>query len=326
MKTVGALLLLVTSSALIVGCSTVVCTDDNDCCEEANCCEGEACNPPVSHGVAIPWESFDGDRAPAPSGTLALKLTSGEGFCAEPWVGQLSCDGSWDADIPLPPSLQFAGAKASLADLADLGGATFRRADAAEGDSCQMGEGSFTGNLEVVAINEFNVTVRVTTDEPALADLEAEYTVPRCQNPELPQQAVALVQSKLDSIYPTKDSEGFGAEPEPAVTEPLHVFIDQSEPAAGAVCEDPLGTLGECVSRSTLTVVLGVDHQFPGTYTVADGVAVSSMRSSEEACFPESEVWATGTIDVLAITPKLVHVRVTDAEGLTADAVATRCF
>ena len=325
MKT-GPLLLLFASSALHLGCSSVLC-EDNGCCEgDADCCEGDACNPPVTRGVATPWESFGGELGAAPSGTLLLKLTSGEGFCAEPWVSELSCAGAWEADIPLPPSLQFAGAKAALSDLIDLGGgATFRRADPAEGDSCQMGEGGFPGDIEVVSINESYVTVRVTTTEQALSELEEEYTVPRCQNPELPQQAVAMVQSQFDAIYATKDRAGIG-EPEPAITEPLHIFIDQSEPAASAVCEDPLGSLGECISRSTLQVVLGLDQQFPGTYTLASGVTVSSLQSTEAACLPASEEWTEGTVEVLAITPKLVHVRVTNGADLTVDAVATRCF
>lgn len=328
MKSFASLFLLAIGSSLAIGCTTVLCGDADGCCEEdgSNCCLDESCNPPAAQGVAIPWESFEGQRGPAPSGTLVVKLTSGEGFCAEPWISELGCDGSWEVDVPLPPALQFQGAKVSLEDLEGLGGATFRRNDPAEGDVCEVGEGTFSGELEVLAIDESSLIVRVTTTEPALADLADDYVIPRCQNPELPQQAVAMAESKLDSIYAEKDRAGFEAPEEPAVTEPLHVFVDQSDPAAGAVCEDPLGMFGECTSRSTLSVVLGVDHQFPGTYTVADGIIVSSLRSSEGSCFPESEVWTTGTVEVLAITPKLVHVRVTDGESTAADAIATRCF
>lgn len=331
----GALPLLAIGLQL-AACSTVLCEDDE-------CCEGEACvpPPPPSDGVAVPWEAFDGSRGPAAPGTLVLKLTNGEGFCQSPWLDGIDCSGGWEADIPLPPSAQFAGAIVNLADLGDLGGgATFRDSGPGEGDSCQLDEGSLTGQLEIVSISPTDVTVRLSGASPSLDGFEEELTLTRCQNPELPQQAVVLRAQQVAALYPNRDTAGFpedGLQEDPAPPEPpepLHVFIDLTDPSIGAVCEDPLGVLGGCdVDRLTLEIVIGVDHQFPGGSELSpideagQGMEVSVLRASAgDVCLSEAEGWTAGSVEIIAITPSLVQVRAIDAEGAVVEAVATRCF
>ncbi len=312
---------------------------DPDVCESASCfvdeCCGEDCNPVLFAGVATPWESVATRTGTAPSGTLLIKLSSGEGFCAEPFVSEFSCAGAsaWEVEVPLPPALQYVGAVVSLDQLEELGaGPTYR---STEGTDEGCSEGVMSGNLEVVAIDEFSVEVRFSDLSPSIAELEESKLVPRCQNPNLPQQAVALNQSQLDSLYATRIAGGSGAgggdpgAPEP-ITEPLHVFIDRSEPAAGALCADPLARLGECSdTRGTLEVVLGIDNQFPGTFSVAEGsgVTVSELTSATGGlCSSEVTPWSVGSVEVVAITPTLVHVKVDGGAQGVVDAVATRCF
>ena len=314
---------------------------DPELCESANCCVdeccGEDCNPVLFAGVATPWESVTTRTGAAPSGTLLIKLSSGEGFCAEPWVSEFSCTdaGAWEVEVPLPPALQYVGAVVSLDQLEELGaGPTYR---STEGTDEGCSEGVLSGNLEVVAIDEFAVEVRFSELSPTIAELEEAKLIPRCQNPDLPQQAVALNQSQLDSLYAARIAGGSGAgggagdaaAPEP-ITEPLHVFIDRSEPAAGALCADPLARLGECSgTRATLEVVLGIDNQFPGTFSIADGsgVTVSELTSPSGAlCSSEVTPWSVGSVEVVAITPTLVHVKVDGGAQGVVDAVATRCF
>lgn len=328
-KRIGLLgALAVATSALISGCDEP-CPSDN-CCGD-DCCEGDDCVTPVSHGVATPWEGFGGELGAAPSGTLLLKMTSGEGFCADPWVSELACGETvaWEVDVPLPPALQFVGSVVNLADLADLGGATVRQT-VGKGGGCDIDEQVLEGKLEVVAINEQNVTVRFSETSPAIAELEEEQSVPRCQNPELPQQAVAMSESQLTAVYPTQISGGAedAAPREPPVTEPLHIFIDVSDPAAGAQCSDPRALSAGCdPARSTIEITMGIDQQFPGSYPLGEFVTVET-RSNEllenDSCNAAVDAWTSGTVDIVAITPTLVHVRVDDGIAVV-DAIATRC-
>ncbi len=310
-------------------CGNGECCDDSaDCCEGADCCVGDECNPQPSHGVAIQWESLASENGPAASGTLLLKLTSGDGVCADPWLSELTCEeGAWEAEIPLPPSAQFVGATISLADLGDLGGATFRRPTSADAD-CSIESGVLGGTLEVVAINETSVQVRVTGGDPEFEDLALGVSVPRCQNPELPQQAVAMFEGLLSTLYAPKFA-GDGEAPAP-IQEPLHVFIDQSDPIVGATCADPLALMGGCESpRATLEVVFDTNSQYPGTFELGtSGVTITERTSSAgiDACEGGMTAWDSGSVVILAVTPSLVHVRVTDAEGAVVDAVATHCY
>jgi len=319
--------LLMVSACFAAGCESTLPCDSSDCCE------GD-CVPAFTRGAAVPWESFDGELGPAPSGTLLLKISSSQGSCGEPWVTELACGGNeaaWEVDVPLPPALQYIGAVVDLADLADVKSPSLRQA-VTEGDNCSIEESPLTGSLEVIAMNEISVTVRFSDTAPAVADLEAELTVPRCQNPELPQQAVALSETLLGTIYAPRIAGGaeedVGA-PEPAVTEPLHIFVDRSDPAGGAVCVDPRGFNAGCdPTRTTLEIVLGVDQQYPGTYSLGELVTVTSTTTSADAegvCSEVSEAAIEGSVAVIAITPTLVHVRV-DTGGPVTDAVATRCF
>lgn len=324
---------LLGAAVVAVGALIVSACDDScvgDCCGEEECCGDASCLPPATHGVATPWESFGGELGAAPSGTLLLKLTSGEGFCSEPWVTDLPCEeGEWEVDVPLPPALQIAGATVDLGELADLGGAKLRL-PVADGDACTFEEQALAGSLEIVSINESNVMVRLSNTSPAVAELETELNVPRCQNPELPQQAVALSESQLTAAYPARiGGAGDQAAPrEPPVTEPLHIFVDVSDPALGAACVDPLALSGGCdPARATLQITLGLNEQYAGSYVLGETVTVEE-RSSEllenDACSPLVEAWTTGTVDIVAITPTLVHVRVSNGTK-TVDAVATRC-
>lgn len=334
MRVLGSLGFATVLALGAMGCDPELCESANCCVDE--CC-GEDCNPVLFAGVATPWESVATHTGAAPSGTLLIKLSSGEGFCAEPWVSEFSCTdaGAWEVEVPLPPALQYVGAVVSLDQLEELGaGPTYR---STEGTDEGCSEGVLSGNLEVVAIDEFAVEVRFSELSPSIAELEEAKLIPRCQNPDLPQQAVALNQSQLDSLYAARIAGGSGAgggagdaaAPEP-ITEPLHVFIDRSEPAAGALCADPLARLGECSdTRATLEVVLGIDNQFPGTFSIADGsgVTVSELSSPSGAlCSSEVTPWSVGSVEVVAITPTLVHVKVDGGAQGVVDAVATRCF
>lgn len=336
MKFIVASLPVLVLGLQLAGCSTVVCQDE--------CCEGDPCvpPPPASDGVAVPWEAFDGSRGPAAPGTLVLKLTNGEGFCQSPWLDGIDCAGGWEVDIPLPPSVQFEGATVNLADLGDLGGgATFRDSGPGEGDSCQLEEGGLTGQLEIVSISPTSVTVRLSGASPSLDGFEEELTLTRCQNPELPQQAVVLRAQQVAALYPNRDTEfpggGDGLQEDPAPPEPpepLHVFVDLTDPSIGAVCEDPLGVLGGCdVDRLTLEIVIGIDAQFPGGFDLSplneagQGMEVRALRASAgDVCLSEADAWATGAVEIIAITPSLVQVRAIDGDGAVVEAVATRCF
>lgn len=303
------------------------CGDASDCCDGGDCCFDGECEP-LAQGAAIAWESLAAEKGPAPSGTLFLKLTSGTGMCSAPWVSDLACeDGAWEADIPLPTSAQYVGAKVALADLEALGGAVVRTPSSAE-PSCSFESQPLEGTLEVVAINENRVEVRVSGADPAIPDLASGVSATRCQNPDLPQQAVAMFQSVFDGLY----AEKIGApEDEPVPPqEVLHVFIDRSDPIVGAKCSDPLATLGGCdPARSTLQVTFDLDAQYTGTFEVgASSVTVTERTSAtiEGVCEGSQATWETGAVVVLAITPSLLHLRLTDAEGAVVDAYATHCY
>ncbi len=327
-KRIGFLGALALATGALVSACDDTCIGEG-CCED--CCEGADCLPPSIHGAATPWESFEGRLGAAPSGTLLLRLTSGESACsAEPWVTWITCtvDGEWEAEIPLPPSLQLAGATVELAELADLGAGP-NLAKGVDQEGCNIGISPLEGTLEVVSIDESNVTVRLSNTSSDVEGLESEFTVPRCQNPDLPQQAVAMSESQLVAAYPARVAGGADEAPqEPAVTEPLHIFIDVSEPAAGAVCSDPRALAAGCnPARSTIEVTLGLDQQYPGSYEVSDFVSIEG-RSSEPvedaSCNATVTQWTSGTVEIVAITPQLVHVRVDDGTSVV-DAIATRC-
>jgi hypothetical protein len=329
MRAIGSLGFATLMAFAAPGCDPDIC-ESADCCVD-ECC-GEDCNPAVFSGVATPWESVATRSGAAPSGTLLIKLSSGEGFCAEPWVSEFSCSvaGAWEVEVPLPPALQYAGAVVALDQLEELGAGPTIISTTGTDEGCV--EGVLLGNLEVVAIDEFSVEVRFTEISPSISELEGSKLVPRCQNPDLPQQAVALNQSQLDSLYAARIAGGSGAgggdaAPEP-ITEPLHLFIDRSEPAEGALCADPLARLGECSdTRATLEVVLGIDNQFPGTFAIGDSVSVSELTTASGAlCSSEAAPWTVGSVEVVAITPTLVHVKVDGGAQGVVDAVATRCF
>jgi len=284
--------------------------------------------------VATPWESLGGENGPAPAGTLLIKLTSAEGFCAAPWVSELACgeEAAWEVEFPLPPPLQFAGATVDLAELAELGGASFRQTTAGGAD-CSIEAGTLSGTLEVISIDETQLEVRVTSASPSIAELEQGLIVPRCQNPELPQQAVAMTQSQFDLIYglrdgaPEAEAEDAAAEPYP-MEEVLRVFVDRSSPAVGAVCADPLALLGDCQSRTTLDILLPIGSQGPAVYDLAtSGITVTELASSlgEAECTRSDTLWTSGELEILAITPTLIHVALNDGAGTVVDAIATRC-
>lgn len=330
-KRIGLLgALAITTGALVAGCDDQ-CIGDKCCGEE--CCDNDDCLPPTVHGAATPWESLDGQFGAAPPGTLLLRLTSGESTCSdEPWVSWISCtvDDEWEALIPLPPALQLAGASVDLADLADLREASL--ALATNQDGCSIDTQALSGTLEVVSIDENNVTVRLSNTSPTAEGLDAEFSIPRCQNPSLPQQAVAMTESQLASKYPTRiagPDDGDAAPREPAVTEPLHIFIDVSDPALGAQCSDPRALAEGCdPARSTLEITLGLNEQFAGSYPVSPTVVVESRGNElleNDTCNPVLTSWTSGTVEIVAITPSLVHVRVDDGVSVV-DAIATRCF
>ncbi len=319
------------TALLAAGCSSVVCESDG-CCDQDSCCEGGACLPPTPHGVATPWESLAGEKGPAPAGTLLLKLTSGEGFCAAPWVSELSCgeEAAWEVEFALPPPLQFAGATVDLAELADLGGASYRQTTA--GADCSIEAGTLSGTLEVVSIDETQLEVRVTSATPSLGELEQGLIVPRCQNPELPQQAVAMTQSQFDLLYALRDgepeAEAEDAAAEPFIEETLRVFVDRSSPAAGATCVDPLALFGDCQDRTTFDITLPIGWQGPGTYDLLGSDIIVNEATSlvgEAECTRAESSWTSGQLEIIANTPTLLHVVLDDGAGTVVDAIATRC-
>jgi hypothetical protein len=304
---------------------------DDDCCEE------EDCLPPPPDGVAIPWESFAGDRGPAPSGSLLITAASSGGSCAVPHVAPLDCgsgDGAWTLEVPLPPALQFAGATASLADLATLGqGATFVRVSG-EGDTCTLETGALEGSVEVLSVSDYDLVLSVSGSQ--LGD-QLELEVPRCFDPTLPQRAIAVSQSRLDAIYANRDIGGGAGDaeigaPEPPPAEPVYVFIDRSEPALGAVCADPRALQQGCQQGfSQLEVFLPPEVQAPGVYELSSSSVVTvteriaTVLEDEANCTVEALAYSSGTVEILSFGGSLVHVLVSVDDGAPVDALAPSC-
>lgn len=302
---------------------------------EGECCEEDGCLPPPPDGVAIPWESFAGERGPAPSGSLLLTASSTGGSCTAPYVATLDCtsgDGAWTLELPIPPALQFPGATASLVDLAALGGgATFARVNGA-GDLCFLESGPLDGSVEVVSVSDYDLGVVISSSW--LGDLEL--TLSRCFDPELPQRAVAVSQSRLDAIYANRDVGGgpgdaeIGA-PEPPPAEPVYVFVDRSEPALGAVCADPRALQQGCQQGfSQLEVFLPPEVQAPGVYDLSSSVVtvterIATVLEDGANCTVEALAYSSGTVEVLTFGASLVHVIVSVDDGGPIDALAPVC-
>jgi hypothetical protein len=157
-------------------------------------CVGENCPSSTSSGdptptmqaVAmlyseVPW-SVPGSGSSTSTGgsihpdTLYIFIRNDGALCADPMAAQ-GCGGNWGVTIAIPPHLQTPGVyPLSSPDLISMFSAT-----GPDPNDCWFGGGSFIdGDLEILSIDEGQLTISLSNTYAYDFDANGSYTVPRC--------------------------------------------------------------------------------------------------------------------------------------------------
>jgi hypothetical protein len=206
-RSVPSLLLSLATGALALGCGGQVLFDEDavdgsgggrgdppigegvggDACGGDFCGEGGGGPVPVPpfDGIAETWPVVEAwGYAPAPRDTLLLALSSQSLTCGvDPITTLPACEErlAWLATIPLPRELQNEGALVELDELLGTGpGAFYSESQQGSDGTCSGGGGTLTGTLEVLAVADDSLTIRLSSTSAFTAPLDGEWRLSRC--------------------------------------------------------------------------------------------------------------------------------------------------